>query len=284
MKVGMNLLLWTTHLTEEYFPLLQKLRETGFDGVEVFVGEGNLPHYQAMRRELGNQGLACSAVTSVDPEANPASPNPAVRRAASERLKWAVDMSAALGADVLCGPFHSAYAVFPGHPPTGDERRWSSEVLREVAEYAQNTGIVLAVENLNRFECYLLTTVQQARDLVEVIGHPALGILYDTHHAHIEEKDSAEAIRQAAAQIKHVHISENDRGTPGRGQVDWEGNFRALREIGYDGWLVIESFSRHNPDFASAIHVWRDFASSPEEVYQEGLRFIRRMWADTAEG
>ncbi len=279
----MNMLLWTTHVTEEHYPTLERLKATGFDGVEMFIAEGDGKHYERLAKELARLELGCSTVTGLDAETNPVSADPSVRDAALDRLKWVIDMSAVLSADILCGPFHSAYATFTGQPPHPDELKRCAEVLAEAAEYAGQSGVTLAVENLNRFETYLLTTVAQASELVRTVDHPSLGLLYDTHHAHFEERNVKAAIEQASRDIRHVHISENDRGTPGTGQVDWQANFQALRRIGYDGWLTIESFSRLNPDFASAIHIWRDLAPSAEEVYEAGLKFIRKMWDGVAD-
>ena len=120
--------------------------------------------------------------------------------------------------------------------------------------------------------------ISDGLDMVERVGHPRFQIHYDTHHAHIEEGDPGAAIRAGADKIGHVHISENDRGVPGRGQVAWQASFEALKEIDYDGWMVIEAFSRRDPDFANAIHVWRDYAPA-DEIWREGLEFIKRSWA-----
>jgi len=278
MKTGMNLLLWTVHLTEEQFSILPALEETGFDGVEVPVMDGDAAHFARVRGELQNQGLEVTAVTALDAEHNPISADPAVREKASQRLAWAIEMTAALGADVLCGPIHSAFKTFAGRGPTEDEKSWSAEVLHRAGDVADAAGVTLMVEQLNRFECYLINTAEGCRELLHRADHPRVKMLYDTHHANIEEKDVAAAITASQAEIAHVHISENDRGTPGKGQVHWRDTFRSLRDNGYDGWLVIESFSRLDPDFAAGIHIWRDFASSPEEVYRDGYRFIQQMW------
>jgi len=275
----MNMLLWTTRVTEQHFGLFEDLERTGFDGVEIPVHHADVD-YRALGAELQRQGLECTAVTSLDGATNPVSPDRGVRRAALARLEWAMDMALELGSDRLVGPFHSAYAEFPGHGPTEDERAWCADVLRQAAEAAERRGLVLRVEYLNRFECYMLTTAAQARDLVRRVDHPALGMLYDTHHAHIEEQDVAAAILASREEIGHVHVSENDRGTPGKGQVAWTETFRGLREIGYDGWLVIEAFSRADPRFATAIRIWRDLAPSLEDVYREGCAFIKRSWAE----
>lgn len=282
MKTGMNLLLWTTHVTKDHFPILAKLKKAGFDGVEIPIFEGGADHYRGIRKELDNQGLGCTAVTVATPEANPISNDAAVREAAAERLKWVIEMTAIMGGEVLCGPYHSPLAVFSGTGPTDDEKKWAADVLRRGAEEAQKAGVKLAIEYLNRFECYFLTTAADARALVQRVNHPNFRMMYDTFHANIEEKDVTAAIDHAANSIVHVHISENDRGTPGTGHVHWDETFRAIRKAKYDGWLVIEAFGRALPALAAATKVWRDLFPAAEEVYTQGLRFMKEKWAAAA--
>jgi D-psicose/D-tagatose/L-ribulose 3-epimerase len=278
MRTGMNLLLWTTHVTRDYFPLFAKLKATGFDGVEIPLFEGDTAHYQSIRKELDQHGLGCTTVTCVGPEVSPISADAAVRRAAVDRLKWAIDITATLGADNLCGPFHSPLGIFSGAGPTADEKSRAAEMLHQAAEYAQKSKVMLGIEYLNRFECYFLTTAADARALVKAVNHPSFRMMYDTFHANIEEKHAAPVIESIADVMVHVHISENDRGTPGTGHVAWDETFRALKKVKYDGWMVIESFGRALPDLAAATKVWRDLFPSPEEVYTQGLRFIREKW------
>ncbi|HYT88254.1 MAG TPA: sugar phosphate isomerase/epimerase family protein [Gemmataceae bacterium] len=282
MKTGMNLLLWTTHVTAEHFPLFAKLKQTGFDGVELPVFEGDKAHYQTIARELKNQGLGCTTVTVVGPEANPISPEASTRSAAVDRLRWAIEMTATLGGERLCGPYHSPLAVFTGSGPTEDEKKRAADVLRVAAEEAKKAGLMLAIEYLNRFECYFLTTAAQARALVKQVDHPNFRMMYDTFHANIEERNIADTIRSVADSFIHVHISENDRGTPGAGHVHWDETFRTLREVTYDGWLVIEAFGRALPALAAATKVWRDLFPSAEEVYTKGLKFMKDKWAAAA--
>jgi D-psicose/D-tagatose/L-ribulose 3-epimerase len=279
MKTGMNLLLWATHVTDEHFPILSQLKKAGFDGVEVPLFEGDAAHFTHVKKELDNQGLQCTTVTIVPAEANPISPEEKVRRAAVDRLKWAIEMTAALEGDVMAGPFHSPLAVFSGSGPTADERKRAADVLRQAAEIAQAHHVMLAIEYLNRFECYFLNTAADAKALVQAVNHPHFQLMYDTFHAHIEEKDVDKTIANIAGQLVHVHVSENDRGIPGTGKVHWDETFRALRRAKYDGWLTIEAFGRFLPDLAAATRVWRDLHSDPEEVYVNGLRFIKEKWA-----
>jgi D-psicose/D-tagatose/L-ribulose 3-epimerase len=278
MKTGMNLLLWTGHVTEEHFPLLAKLKAAGFDGVEIPVFDGDVSHFRHLRSELDRNGLECTTVTIVPPDANPISPDAGIRRNAVDRLKWAIECNHALGAETMVGPFHSPLGVFSGGPPTADEKKRAADVLRQAAKYAQQANLTLAIEYLNRFECYFLTTAADAAALVESVDHPSFRTMYDTFHANIEERRPSDAIHAVAPVLAHVHISENNRGTPGTGQVNWAESFRTLREVGYDAWLVIEAFGRALPSLAAATRVWRDFFPSPEHVYENGLKFMKTMW------
>lgn len=279
MKYGFNMLLWTSHVSSEHFPLLPKLKAAGYDGVEVPLFEGGAAHYQSVRKAIDDAGLKCSTVTIVPPEANPISPSDAVRAMAVERLKWAIEMTAICGGDILCGPFHSPLGVFTGTGPTADEKQRAVDVLRKAAEVAAQSHITLAIEYLSRFECYLLTTAADTDALVKAVSHPSFRGMYDTFHANIEEKSAASAIRSMKDVLAHIHISENDRGTPGTGHVAWAETFQTLKELKYDGWLTIEAFSRALPALAAATKIWRDLFPSPESVYLDGLKFVKEQWA-----
>ena len=278
MKTGMNLLLWTGHVTEEHYSIMKEIKNAGFDGVEIPVFDTTVDHYKKVRGELDNLGLKCTTVTIVTPDANPISPDTKIRQAGLDLIKKAIDCSQALGAESMVGPFHSPLAVFTGVPPTKDEKERAADVLRQAAEHAAQAKVQLCIEYLNRFECYFLTTAADAVDLVNRVNHPSFKTMYDTFHAHIEEKSQAGPIRTLAPVIGHVHISENDRGTPGTGQVRWDEAFKTLKEIKYDGWMVIEAFGRALPDLAAATRVWRDLFPTAKEVYTDGLKMIKQQW------
>ena len=275
MKIGMNMLLWTTHVTEEHFPQLEKIKAAGFDGVEIPLFEGDDAHFQKVRAELDRQGLACTTVTVSGPDANPISPDASVRAAAVDALKTVIRHSEILGSSVLCGPFHQPLGEFSGEPPTDDEKKHAAEVHHQAADAAQAAGLTLGIEYLNRFECYFLNTAADAAAHVKRVDHPSFKTMYDTFHANIEEKDPIAAFSDNAEHIAHFHVSENDRGTPGKGHVPWKATFDAVKASGYDGWLTIEAFGRALPDLAAATRVWRDFFPNREEVYEEGYKFIR---------
>ncbi len=276
----MNMLLWTNHVTEQHFPVFEKLKDAGYEGIELPLGDGDVAHYNAIGNRIADMNMGVTCVTSLLEDTNIASPDPAIRQAGLDRLKWAIDVAQAANAEVICGPIHSAFAYFTRQPPTADEKKWSAEMLHKAGEYAQQANIMLAPEALNRFECYLVNTMADLKELVDKVDHPQVGAIYDTHHANVEEKSQLEAIQCIAPHLKHVHISENDRGTPGRGQINWDEVFSALKAVNYDGWITIEAFSTAIPDFANAINVWRDFSPS-DEIYQEGFKFIQQKWNGT---
>lgn len=278
MKVGMNLLLWTGHVTEEHFPVLEKIKNAGYDGVEIPLFQGDEAHYKKVRKELDNLGLKSTTVTVVNPESNPISPDASIRKAALERIQWALNMTSILGGDLMAGPYHSAIGVFSGQGPTADEKKHAVDVLRQAADHAQKVNVKIAIEYLNRFECYFLTNALDAKKLVREVNHPWFRTMYDTFHANIEEKCISKAIESMEDTFIHVHISENDRGTPGSGHVHWDETFKALKKAKYDGWLTIEAFGRSLPDLAAATKIWRDMFPSMEDVYQNGYKFIQEKW------
>ncbi|HEY3621597.1 MAG TPA: sugar phosphate isomerase/epimerase [Roseiarcus sp.] len=280
MLLGFNMLLWSTHITEEHFPLFAGIKRAGFDGVELPIFEGTPDHFRTVGRAIRDNGLRATAVTVIpDAERNCVSAGPAIRSAGLDHLKWAIDCLVAASGETLCGPFYQPLGVFTGEPPTKAERANVVGVHKDAAVYAARHNIKLSVEPLNRFECYVLNTVADSADVVRQVSEPNYGLLYDTFHANIEEKDPVGVIAPNIAQINHVHFSENDRGTPGKGHVPWVATMKALKHSGYDGWCVIEAFGRALPDLAAATRVWRDFFPNREEVYQFGGKFLREEWA-----
>ncbi len=276
MNILMNLLLWTTEMEDDMGAVVESLKQTGFDGVEVPVFGTDLAKWERWGRRLDDLGLSRTAVTFCGADDNPISPSPAVRQRAVGRLKRLVDGSHALGATILSGPVHSALNVFTGQPATPEEWRWAVDGIREVAEHAAPAGVTLGIEYLNRFENYLLTSTDETLRFVRDVGHPGCRVMFDTFHANIEEKNIADAYRQCAPQVVHIQVSENDRSTPGRGHVPWAAFFDVLRETGYAGSLSIEAFGRRQPDLAAATKIWRRMFESEAQLARDGLAFLRQ--------
>ena len=281
MHFGMNLLLWTAQLDESLLPVLERLRAIGYEGVEIPLFNLDLD-YAAWGRRLRDLGLRSTAVTVRTAADNPISPDPAIRQAAIAATNRTIDCCHQLGASHLVGPFHSALGEFSGRGPSGDEWQWSAECLRASAEHAGQAKVMLGVECLNRFETYLLNTHADSAKFVKEVNHPNCRMMYDTFHANIEEKSISQAIKSCADVLCHVHISENDRSTPGQGNIRWAENFDTLKAVGYDGWLMIEAFGLALPELAAATKIWRRMFSSEEQLARDGLAFMKaevaRRW------
>jgi D-psicose/D-tagatose/L-ribulose 3-epimerase len=275
MKYGINLYLWADDMHDGLMPVLEKLKRIGYDGVEVPIFDLDQAKWKQWARRLDDLGLERTANTVIAPEHNPVSADPAIREAAYRHMQAVVDSCATVGSSILCGPHQVALGVFTGKGATDDEWQRSVEHLRRVADYAADQGVVLAEEVVNRFELYHLNTLDQAIRLVDEVDRPNCKIHLDTFHAHIEEKDTAAAIRRAGSRIAHVHISENDRGVPGTGSVAWDANFDALRDAGYDGWLTVEAFGNFLPNLAAATKIWRPLFESEEQLAAEAYAFLK---------
>lgn len=283
MNIGVNMLLWATCVTREHRASLEAIRAAGADGVEIPIMEGQAPAYCELGRLLDDLGLKRTAsMAFVTPDVNPVSDDPACRQAAKDNLKWLIECAHALGSPVICGPMYQTIGLFSGDGPSEAELARAAEVLRSVADEARQAGVTLAMEPLNRFEAYMLNTLADAAALTDRVGHPNVGVLFDTFHANIEEKDPAGAILKHGRVIRHFHCSANDRGIPGQDHVDWPGTFKALHDVGYDGWLVIEAFGRALPGLAAATKIWRDLFDEALNVARQGVPFVRDTWKRTA--
>jgi D-psicose/D-tagatose/L-ribulose 3-epimerase len=265
MKFGMNLLLWSGDPDETLLPVIEELKEMGYDGVEVPLFNLDVAKWAKLGEKLKELELGCTAVTVRNEEDNPISPDAAVREKGLELNKQTLDCCQALGAENLVGPYHSAIGIFSGEGPTADEWKWGVDVMRKTAEYAGTTGTTLGVECLNRFETYLLNTHSDSAKFVREVDHPNCKMMYDTFHSNIEEQDIAQAIRDCSDVLTHVHISENDRSTPGAGHVHWDTNFDALKE----------AFGLALPEIAAATKIWRRMYETEIKLAEDSLKFMK---------
>lgn len=272
------MLLWTSDVNESHFGLLEQIKGWGYDGVELPVFEADEKKFSQVGKKLSELGLGSTAVTVCTPEENPISSDAKIREAGLTRLKRMTDMCAASGATHMCGPIHSALGEFSGAGRTADEWNYGKDILAKAADYAQKNNVTLVCEYLNRFECYFLNCAEDCAQFTREIDHPNLKMMYDSFHANIEEKCITSAVKACADQMVHVHISENDRSTPGEGGIDWDTTFAALKEVNYDGWLTIEAFGLALPDLAAATRIWRKMFPSEEHLATKGLEFMKTRW------
>lgn len=272
----MNMLLWSTDVCgREHDATFAMLKDAGFDGVEIPIFDREVDKYAELGKRLDALGLERIAVGARGSDDNPISADPAVRAEAAAAMRANLDSAAALGASLICGPLHAPLGVFSGVPPTAEEKARSVAYLQAVAPYAEERGVTMALEYLSRFEMYLTNIAADLAALVREVDHSHCRMMYDTYHAHIEEKDVRAALQECKDVLVHVHASENDRSTPGAGQVDWETTFATLDDIGYNGWMSIEAFGSAAPEFAGAARIWRRMFESEEQLARDGAAFIR---------
>lgn len=279
MKIGFDLLLWTASVQRAHWPILEELKRCGYDGVEIPIFEGSPDHYAELGRELERLELEATGIAlfpTVD--MNPIGAEPEQRAAGLRHMTWILECTAALGGKIVGGPLHSSLGHFSGEAPTAEERQRGIAFHRAAGDIAKRLGVRIALEAINRFECYFLNTMADLETYLAAVDHPNVAGMYDTFHANIEEKDPIAAIGTIAPHLAHVHVSENDRGTPGKGHIDFAATFEGLQRVGYDGWITIEAFGRALPPLAAATRVWRDFFPSPTEVYRDGYTLIREGW------
>jgi D-psicose/D-tagatose/L-ribulose 3-epimerase len=276
-RFGLNLLLYTAAFTKDKVDLVRKVADFGYDGVEVPFNDLSLLDAKATReaREAAKVGLTSCCVLL--PGMNLCSEKAEERKAGVEQIKKMIDLTGEMGGEVVAGPLYSPVGLLTRKARTDDEWKWCAEGLRADAEYAEKAKILLAIEPLNRFETYVFNTAADATKMIKEVGSPALKVQIDTFHSNIEEKDTAAAIRATGAMVGHFHACENDRGTPGTGQVRWKEVFAALKAIDYKGWITIESFATGILDLCAAACIWRPIYDSADGLAKDGLKFLKDM-------
>jgi D-psicose/D-tagatose/L-ribulose 3-epimerase len=275
MKFGVNTMIWSGEYDSQVSKLLPLIKEKGFDGIEIPLFRLEGFNAAAVRRDTEALGLECTVASAFLPGLSPISDDPGIRARAIGHLKDLIQAVAEAGAGILCGPMYSPVGYLPGRRRTADEWKYAVDGLQQLGETLAANRVTLAVEPLNRFETYFLNTAADAAALCAEVNHPNVGILFDTFHANIEEKDIAAGIRTVAKHLSHMHTCENDRGIPGSGHVEWDAVFQALRDIRYDGYLTIESFGFNIGDISAAAAIWRDIEKTPDSIAFDGIQFLK---------
>jgi D-psicose/D-tagatose/L-ribulose 3-epimerase len=277
LKIGVNTMVWGVPFTQADLPLIEKVAAMGFQVIELLVADATPPFsIKDVRQRIKDAGLECTVSASLTAQQNICDEDPDVRRAGREYIKRVIATAAGLNARVLAGPLYTKIGRLKFLPPTVRAREWELSVgaLKDIAKSAETAGVTIALEVLNRYESDFVNVAERGLQLVNDIDSPAVGLHLDTFHMTIEEKDMGRAICAAGKHLKHFHAGENDRGTPGTGQVRWEAVRNALREIDYNGYVVIEAFNPELPDLAEFVRVWRPPAASQDLLASDGCKFL----------
>jgi D-psicose/D-tagatose/L-ribulose 3-epimerase len=282
MKFGVNTFVWVSPCTTSSIKeLAPSVKTMGFDILEISVENPELINPNAVADILKDnqlEGIICGAF---GPDRNICSEDSEIRENAKTYIRWLIDAAHEIGSAVICGPMYSS--VGKDHLADSDSRRkeWDRAVtgIREMADYGAAKGIQLAFEPLNRFETDMINVVSQGNQFIGDVGRKNVGFHLDTFHMHLEEKSSAAAIRLAGDRIFHFHACENDRGVPGTGQVRWQEISQALKDVNYQGPVVIESFTSQVTEIARAVCIWREIAPSQDVIAVQGLAFLKSLLA-----
>lgn len=281
MRFGLNTFLVSPGFSDADLPLIDAFKGYGADAIELAIVDPQSVSPAELHASLQSAGFTHPVICGAFGAGRDLRGTPDQVEQATKYIGELIDLAATLDSRVVCGPFYSETGRAGAHTAKEREAQLEQivEALKPLCAAAENAGIVLAMEPLNRFETDCINTLSQAADLIERVGSAALKIHIDTFHMHIEEDDAAAAIRRFAPLIGHVHASASHRGLLGQDQVDWKGVFDALREIGYAGDVIIESFSADNTAIAKAASIWRPLYDSPEQLAVEGLKFLHKTEA-----
>jgi len=282
LKFGVNTFVWVSPCTTAAVKdLAPKVKELGFDIFEISCENPDLIDVKQVKIELVKNQLLPIVCGAFGPDRNLCSSDPKIVENAKTYIRWLIDAAAELGSPVVCGPMYSAVGKDHIEDEAARKAEWDRAVsgVREMAQYAKSQDVKLALETLNRFETDMLNVVSQGLEFIEQTGIDNVGLHLDTFHMHLEEKNSGDAIRLANQKIYHFHACENDRGVPGTGQVHWNEVARALKDVRYDGPVVIESFTSQVKEIARAVCIWREIAPSQDAIATQGLKFLTTLLA-----
>ncbi len=285
MRFGIHQMLFVENFTENELPLLDKVKELGFDGIEFVLFEPDSFPADAVRQQCQSIGLGINTAIGLSPAHNLISPNPEVRRRGIEFMKRLIEISQQIAAENLTGVNYAGWGYLTGRGRTQQEWDWGVEAFREICKFArENSDVRLCTEVVNRFESHFINIASDAVRFLNEVNEPNALVHLDTFHMIREEDNIAEAVRICGNKLGYVHACESQRGIPGSGLVPWEDFLGALKSVGYDGWITIESFTTELENVAGLCCIWRKLAESPEQLATQGLAFLKGVNSRLATG
>ncbi|UCB46577.1 MAG: sugar phosphate isomerase/epimerase [Spirochaetota bacterium] len=280
MKFGINTFIFASPFTDKNIALFKDIKQMGFDGVEIALEKKEDLDYRGVLKALKENGLECCSICGAYGPGRDLRGTPEEQETSKQYIKDCIDACTELECDLFIGPHYSWVGRAELEPPEEKKSQWKTVVknFKEVCEYASKKGVYIAVEPLNRFETDMINTCDRVLKMIDDVGSEMLKVHLDTFHMNIEEKSLPMAIIKAGEDLFHVHASENDRGAPGTGTVDWKGVKDALMKIGYSRWVVIESFTPEVKIIAKAASIWRETEKSGFDLARKGLSFLKGLF------
>lgn len=278
-KFGVDSFIWSENFSKEDLWIIPKAKELGFETIDIAIAHPETFPIQLVKEKIESVGLEIVTTTTLSKETNLISPDSQVRKNGIKNLKLLVDINIKLGSKILGGVNYAAWGYLTGKPRTEQEWNWSVDAMKEVASYAKQKGdLVIAVECVNRFETHFLNIAEDAVRYCKDVGIDNIKVHLDSFHMIREELSFREAVETCGKEyLGYVHVCENNRGIPGTGLVPWKEFFTALKDIGYAGPLVIESFDPGFEELNSLCAIWRKFAVSGEALAVEGLKNLKAI-------
>jgi D-psicose/D-tagatose/L-ribulose 3-epimerase len=280
MHYGVFGLLFFSKFTQERISVLEKVKKLGYEGIEISLSEDYLSSNLSndIVKEAKKLDVKCLCSTSLDEKTDITSNDKAIRENGITFLKKCVEEAAKLGSDVIGGVIYAPWGLSNKKGRTREEWEICKESLFKVAEFAKDYKVFLALEPVNRFESHFLNTAEEAKTLINEINHPQLKIHLDTFQMNVEENRLYNAIKTAGNLLYHFHCCASNRGIPGNGHIEWDEVYQALKEVGYQRWLVVESFTPDimKEEFGRQVAIWREIAE-PEDIAKKGLDFLKSV-------
>ena len=281
MKFGIHAGLWMKTWTDDPEPIFKTVADIGFDGVEVSLLGIGLDRADTIAKQAADHGLEITCSTGLGPEADPTSADAKVREHALSVLREAIDVTHKLGSKGLAGVVAAPWGVFdPANKQVRAER--AASTLSQLGAVLEDANVTLGIEALNRFESDLTSTAAETCAIARAAGSDRIGVLLDSFHMNIEEKDPPAALRAAGSTLVHYHVSDNDRGVPGSGRYNFPADAAALRDIGYSGWVVAEMFVMAGNPASKDLNIWRDIEPDPTQAASQTLRYLREVFGDVS--
>ena len=275
-KIGIEIFYWIKHWADDQVAYFQKAHDCGFDSVEVsFVSGPESIDILRMQAELERLDLQVFCSTGLSHETDITSPDRACRNAGIRYLRLCLETAQKLGSPCLGGVTYAPWLYFPQADDLRPYRDRSAASLHEVARVADDLGVTLTLEILNRFETFMFNTVDEGLAYLQQVDHPAVQLQLDTYHMNMEEDNLAEAILRAGPALGHFHCAASNRKLPSKGHIDWSAIKMALDAVDYQGAMIIETFPDPTAETGRTVNTWRPLVGDPDHDVKESLAFLR---------
>lgn len=259
--------------------IVSRTARAGFDGIEL-VGEPATIDTAEVNRLCDAGGLRVCSICGMHPGPEEhdlralCHPSPQERQRAVDYVRACVDLAAAVRArSVLVVP--SLVGQPAVYTSRDEDIERATESLAAAGEHARESGILLTIEPINRYEVGLVNSIDDALAMAKAVNNEAVRIMGDTFHMQMEEPDGIPAsIRRAGGYwLQHLHCADNTREAPGRGTMPWADIMAALGDIGFEGAVSCEPLPRG----ASPYDARRGSipAQALDTALGEGLRHLR---------